>query len=138
MANIDTIDRKSAITLAKNMRRRVQNLTVDKKKMAERIGGVVVGVVAAGAMGSYMGGLELEAQENAAAIDAGEMDDPRLLGGVMDKDLAVGVSLLLAAAANVGGEKISIWTERAANGVLSGYAYSKMFSSAMEIEEEAA
>lgn len=136
MPEIDKIDRKSAIELAKNMRRRVRNLSIDKKAASERLMRTGVGVGAAALIGHMMGGLEHEYELNAAAIDAGDAEDPRTIAGI-DKDLAIGI--LTAGAGALGGTKRwAGFAESAGNGILSGYAYSKMFSKGKEAAAETA
>jgi hypothetical protein len=128
MAEIDHLDRIDAINLAKKMRNKVRNLEVDKKALGTGALGAIVASGASYGLGRYMGGLEVEYEQNQAAIDAGEMDDPRKLAG-MDLDgvigaAATGLGLLAVAKAKGKAAQGAEILLRAGEGMLAGYTYS--------------
>lgn len=139
MAEIDKLDRRNAIELAKRMRNKMRNLDLDQKRLTERLIAVGIGATAAYAMGFYMGGLEFEYQQNAAAIDAGDAEDPRKLAGV-DIDLLAGLGLTAAGLFGGGflkkGKMLSAAVESAGTHILAGYAYSLGMDSGMESATE--
>ena len=92
VAEIDKLDRVSAIDLAKRLRNKYRNVSLDKGRLMTRVGATVASVGSAYVIGHYMGGLQHEYEMNASAIDAGTMEDPRKIIG-MDIDLAVGFAL---------------------------------------------
>lgn len=141
MAEIDKLDRRNAIELAKRMRNKMRNLDMDRQRLTERLIAIGIGATAAYAMGWYMGGLEYEYQQNAAAIDAGTMEDPRKVAGV-DLDLLVGLGLTAVGVFGGGflkkGKVLSAAVESAGTHILAGYAYSMGMDSGMESATEAA
>lgn len=141
MAEIDKLGRNEAVELAKKMRNKVRNLSIQKEKFATQLTSVAVGAGAAYAVGYWMGGAEDEYRANQAAIDAGQMEDPRKLAGI-DKDLLLGGALALAGAfgqsasdkkiAGIGGGMI----QSAGAGILAGYAYSRGVTAGVEAAQQ--
>lgn len=146
VAEIDKLDRTSAIELAKRLRNKYRNVSLDKSRLATRIGATIAGVGGAYVMGHYMGGLQHEYELNASAIDAGTMEDPRKMAGV-DIDLLVGLGLTLAGLAMqglLGGKSrkgagmAADLVEAGGNGILAGYAFSAGATAGKESALEAA
>ena len=150
MAEIDKLDRHSAIELAKRMRNKARNVSLDKERLTRRVGAVVAGVGGAYVVGHYMGGLQHEYDMNAAAIEAGTMDDPRKIGNAIDIDLLAGLVLTTIGLSMqgllpvMGGKKgkaggvAADIVEGAGAGILAGYAYSMGSSAGREAAETAA
>jgi hypothetical protein len=146
VAEIDKLDRQSAIELAKRLRARYRNVSLDKTRLAQRIGASVAAVGGAYVMGHYMGGLQHEYDMNAAAIDAGTMEDPRKVAGI-DIDLLVGLGMtlaglgmqgLLGGKSRKGAGMAADLVEAAGNGILAGYAFSAGATAGKESASEAA
>lgn len=131
MAEIDKLDRNSAIDLAKRMRNKARNIELNKTRMMTRLGTTAVSAVGAGAMGYYMGTLEHE-WEQAGMPEEG---DPRKLGDVIDIDLAVGLGVTALGIAMSGtkkSEKAGSYVEALGVGALAGWAYSRGTSAGKE------
>ena len=143
MADIDRLDRGSAIDLAKRMRSKNRNLALDRDRLTRRVGAVVAAAGAAYVMGYYMGGLQHEYQQNQTAIDAGTMEDPRKMAGI-DIDLLAGLGLAVVGLGMQGAfgarKRVGIaadLVEGAGTGILSGYANNLGMSAGLEAAEEA-
>lgn len=131
MAEIDKLDRNSAIDLAKRMRNKARNIELNKTRMMTRLGTAAISAAAAGGMGYYMGGLEHE-WEVAGMPEEG---DPRKLGDMIDIDLAAGLAVTgvgIAMAGTKKSEKAGEYVEAAGVGILAGWAYSRGSSAGKE------
>lgn len=144
MAQVDSLDRKSAIDLAKRMRSKARNVALDRERLVRRVGAVVAAGVGAYVVGHYMGGLQHEYEMNAVAIDNGTMEDPRKIAGI-DIDLLAGLVLTGVGLGMQGafGKRKSVGmaadiVEGAGTGVLAGYAYSMGASAGKEAAAETA
>ena len=82
MAQIDKLGREQAIELAKRMRAKARNAEFEGKKAAKRLTGVASSAGGAYLLGGFMARKEADYLENKAAVDQGEMSDPRQMFGV--------------------------------------------------------
>lgn len=140
---IDKLGRNEAISLAKKMRQRARNLSMDKQRMSQRAIAVGVGAVSAYGVGMWMGSkmhdfLELggpgnssvQAAEDALKADA-SLEDPRKIAGI-DADLLLGLAATGLGVSGLAGRQASDLIEAAGAGVLAGYAYSKGAQAGLE------
>ncbi len=118
MAEIDRLDRGSAIELLKKMRSRSRNLKLDKDRVAKRLMASGISAGSAFGMGYLMGDLQKGWEEKGSPKD----EDPRVIAGI-DMDLLVGLVFTLAGVSGVAGKQTSDLIESAGIGVLAGWAY---------------
>jgi hypothetical protein len=117
---IDSLDRNSAIRLAKSMRRRARNLEL-KKGSLKRRGIRLAGAAAGGGLaGLVMQPAIEEYQANQAAIEAGTMEDPRKMMGV-DIDAWMALAFAGVSYFELGGELVSDALEGASLGIVGSY-----------------
>lgn len=142
MADIDRLDRNSAIDLAKRMRSKNRNLALDRDRLTRRVGAVVAAAGSAYVMSYYMGGLQHEYEMNAAAVDSGAMEDPRKIAGI-DIDLlagltvtAVGLGMQGAFGARKRAGIAADMVEGSGTGILAAYAGVLGMSAGKEAAEE--
>lgn len=112
MADIEKLDKKDLVKLAKNMRNRARNFQLDKQRMGERLTRIAVGSGAAFGVGYLLGDREARGEDNT-------------LGGYLDLDLAIGFGLAVAGALGFAGKKGSDLLEGAGAGVLAGWSYTQ-------------
>lgn len=131
---IEKLPREQLAKMAVNMRRRARNEALDRARMVQRLLAVGVGTGAAYGMGMFMAGKEKEYATNAAAIEAGTMEDPRKLAGVDIEIVAGGGASLLGIVlqGKSGSRKIGEIAEAAGVGVLSFWAGQKGLKAGME------
>lgn len=141
MPAINSLDRQSAIALAQRMRSKARNAGLARVKMLEhgsRFAGAGLGSLA---LGYFMAGKEQEYLENAAAIEAGEMPDPRqLLGMDLELWIAAGFGAAgLVAQGVIGKGKANVGTGigAGAEGVGIGALSSWMFNFGLERAQKA-
>lgn len=149
MANeLAKLNKTEAIELATRARNRANRFRANAEKMSERIVNTAIGTLAGFGTGYWQGKNEVEYQKNVAAlVEQGkelkvaqeEAEDPRKIGGALDKDLAVGLGLGGLAISGIAGRKITPFFEAAAIGALAGWAHGYGMDKAIEAatEEEA-
>lgn len=152
MANeLAKLNKTEAIELATRARNRANRFRANAEKMSERIVNTAIGTLAGFGTGYWQGQNEVEYQKNVAKYMAenpgktlkdaqAEAEDPRKIGGALDKDLAVGLVLGGLAISGVTGRRITPFFEAGAIGALAGWAHGfgmdKAIEAAAEEEEQ--
>ena len=134
MPALDNLGRSDLQKLAINARKKLRNAELDKARLGTRIGAVLVGSGAAGAMGYVMGGLNRQGDEDKTL---GTDEDPTKIAGI-DIDLAAGLGItaigVYLSAKGPKSRQVGEFVEAAGTGILSGYAYTWGHSMGMETE----